>query len=140
PFFGEGSPDKRDPGCDGDGARADRGRDPTSPEILSHVTSQAPPRPSRHHPRPMNRPARFGIGKRIAPARFLLCGVILIVATVAAGALGAEPRMALLIGFDFAAIVFLGAALPLLRSDAAAMRRTAQGNDANRVALLTITV
>ncbi|WP_232431265.1 DUF1345 domain-containing protein [Cupriavidus sp. UYPR2.512] len=65
---------------------------------------------------------------------------ILLVATITAGALGAEPRIALLIGFDLAALVFLAAALPLVRADPAAMRRTAQDNDANRVALLTITV
>ncbi|WP_244222564.1 DUF1345 domain-containing protein [Cupriavidus lacunae] len=88
----------------------------------------------------MNRPARFAIGKRIAPARFLLCAAILIVATVAAVALGADPRIALLIGFDLAVLVFLAAALPLLRADPAAMRRTAEDNDANRVALLAITV
>ncbi|MDX6010483.1 DUF1345 domain-containing protein [Cupriavidus necator] len=105
-------------------------------------TGDQPPFLTKGHPDncPMNRPSRFAIGKRIAPARFLLCGAILIVATFTAGALGAEPRIALLIGFDLAALVFLGAALPLLRADAAAMRRTAEYNDANRTALLAITV
>ncbi|MCY1278602.1 hypothetical protein D9M68_568680 [compost metagenome] len=88
----------------------------------------------------MHTPSSLAIGKRLAPPRFLVCGAILIVATGAAAALGAQLRIALLIGFDLAALVFLGAALPLLRADAAAMRRTAELNDANRPALLAITV
>ncbi|PZX34217.1 conserved membrane hypothetical protein [Cupriavidus phytorum] len=88
----------------------------------------------------MSGPAQTGIGARIAPPRFLLCGALLLVAAAAAWALGAEPRIALLIGFDLAALVFLGAALPLFRADPAAMRRTAERNDANRAALLTISV
>ncbi|MVT64901.1 DUF1345 domain-containing protein [Bradyrhizobium pachyrhizi] len=84
--------------------------------------------------------ARTAIGERLAPARFLVFGTILIVVTVAAKMLGAEARVALLIGFDLATVVFLGAALPLLHADADAMRREAEGNDANRVALLAIAV
>jgi uncharacterized membrane protein len=76
----------------------------------------------------------------VAPARFLLFGAVLIAVTVAAGALSAGARRALLIGFDVAAFVFLVAAIPLLRADAEAMRRAAKANDANRVALLAITV
>lgn len=83
---------------------------------------------------------QVSIGKRIAPKRFLVFGAILVLATVAACTIGAEARIALLIGFDAAAVVFLGAALPLLRADAAAMRRTSEHNDANRPALLAITV
>src|SRR5581483_1236817 len=88
----------------------------------------------------MANPARTAIGERVAPARFLLFGAVLIAVTVAAGALSADARSALLIGFDVAALVFLGAAIPLLRADAEAMRRTAKANDANRVVLLAITV
>jgi uncharacterized membrane protein len=49
-------------------------------------------------------------------------------------------RSALLIGFDTAALVFFALALPLLKHDAGTMRRSAQVNDANRAALLAITV
>jgi uncharacterized membrane protein len=80
------------------------------------------------------------IGNRVAPERFLLFGAVFIGAAVAACALGATPRSALLIGFDLAALLFLCAMVPLLRADAEALRRTAKRNDANRAALLAITV
>lgn len=79
-------------------------------------------------------------GRKVAPARFLLFGVILLVATVVGGSLLTEWRTALLIGFDAAALVFFATVLPLLNDDVATMRRTAQVNDANRPALLAITV
>src|SRR3546814_15019685 len=53
---------------------------------------------------------------------------------------GVPPRIALLIGFDLAAIVFLAALAPLLNDDAATMRRTAAANDARRGGLLVLTV
>lgn len=85
-------------------------------------------------------PVVTAIGSHLAPARFLLFGVVFIAVTIAAGTLGAEARIALLAGFDFAALVFLVATLPLLRADAEAMRRAAKVNDVNRVALLAINV
>jgi uncharacterized membrane protein len=78
------------------------------------------------------------LGKRIAPPRFLLFCVVLIAAAVPAiPALGwALGGMA---AFDLAGGVFLLACLPLLRNaDAAAMRRAALANDANRAMLLGI--
>lgn len=78
------------------------------------------------------------LGNRVAPPRFLLfCGVLL----VAAGPMVATWGWAVgwMLAFDAAALVFLAACVPLLRdADAAAMRRSAAANDANRVMLLAI--
>ena len=83
---------------------------------------------------------RRSLGKTIAPPRFLLFGVVFVLATIFAGIRMSDPRIALLIGFDLAALAFFGAVAPLLNDDTPTMRRTAQANDANRVALLAITV
>lgn len=72
--------------------------------------------------------------------RFLIFAGVLLCAGGAAAALGADPRIALLIGFDVAAFIFLCATLSLLAADADQMRRTAERNDANRAGLLAITV
>ncbi len=80
------------------------------------------------------------VGSKIAPARFLLFGLVLVATMVIAGALFTEWRTALLVGFDAAALAFFAVALPLLNDDAGTMRRTAHANDANRRALLAITV
>lgn len=80
------------------------------------------------------------VGHRIAPARFLIFAAALAVAGVGASALGADPRTALLLGFDIAAFVFLCALVPLFAADPDRMRRTAEANDANRAGLLAITV
>jgi uncharacterized membrane protein len=83
---------------------------------------------------------RLSIGSRIAPARFLLFAVLLIAVAGGDMAWGARPHMALLIGFDVAASIFLASLWPLLSADVGAMRRTAAANDANRVGLLIISV
>lgn len=80
------------------------------------------------------------LGHRVAPPRFLLFAAALAVCWTVAVLSLADPRIALLGGFDVAAAVFLLTCLPLLNDDAAQMRRTARKNDANRVALLAITV
>ncbi|HEX2746423.1 MAG TPA: DUF1345 domain-containing protein [Verrucomicrobiales bacterium] len=79
-------------------------------------------------------------GRKIAPARFLLFGGTFIVISSITGVLLPDWRSALLIGFDTAALVFLALALPLLKHDARTMRHSAQVNDANRAALLAITI
>jgi uncharacterized membrane protein len=88
----------------------------------------------------MTHRASAAISTRVAPTRFVAFGAVLILVTVAASAWGADARLAFVIGFDVAAFVFLGTVLPLLRFDADAMRRAARENDANRVAVLAITV
>ncbi|WP_326525772.1 DUF1345 domain-containing protein [Sphingomonas sp.] len=84
-------------------------------------------------------PHQRSIGNRIAPARFLaFCAVAVIAVPIAVARTGWAAGI--MIGFDIAAAVFLLSVLPLLRtSDAAAMRRTAARNDANRAMLLAIT-
>lgn len=78
---------------------------------------------------------------RLAPPRFLLFIALFVV-----GAGGwtlwnaAELPDAIAVGFDFAAVVFLGSLLPLLRHGTAeTMRDSAARNDANRVLVLCIT-
>lgn len=83
---------------------------------------------------------RKSLGKTVAPPRFLLFGAIFVMATAFVGMRISDPRIALLIGFDLAALAFLGAVAPLLNDDTPMMRRTAEANDANRLALLAITV
>jgi uncharacterized membrane protein len=82
----------------------------------------------------------FAPGRHLAPARFLLFAAALFFGAAAAAALSHDPRAALLIGFDIAALVFLAASVSLLRSTAAQMRRRSEENDANRAGLLAITV
>lgn len=82
---------------------------------------------------------RRGIGNRIAPLRFLLFAAILVAGcAVAVPALGI--RFGVMAAFDVAALAFLLACLPLLRHESRRMRAAARHNDANRVALLVITI
>ena len=80
------------------------------------------------------------LGNRIAPGRFILFFVLLVIAIAVPIALriGAWHH-AVLGGFDVAAITFLLSCIPLLGSDAATMRTHATQNDANRLGLLLIT-
>lgn len=80
------------------------------------------------------------LGSRIAPPRFLLFGAVFLAVSLLAGWHLADPRIALLAGFDVAALVFFASVTPLLSDDTVAMRRTSQANDANRPAMLAITV
>jgi uncharacterized membrane protein len=79
------------------------------------------------------------MGNRIAPPKFILF-VVLMIAAGAAASKFANWMLAIMIGFDVAATVFILACTPLLLdSNAAAMRRHAAQNDANRAILLGIT-
>jgi uncharacterized membrane protein len=73
---------------------------------------------------------------RIAPWRFLLFFVALVVAGFAATAAGAMLSRGLLIGFDVAAVAFLVSYSSTFRYDAKRIRVEAARNDANRVVLL----
>lgn len=79
------------------------------------------------------------IGNRLAPPRFIVFFVLLIVGTGIA-LLWLPRARAIMIGFDLAAAVFLLSCLPLFRHEAEAMRSAARDNDANRVILLIITL
>lgn len=88
------------------------------------------------------------IGNRLAPAKFIAFMVLLVLfAPVAAYGLhlySADPwreaaAKGYLVAFDFAAILFLLASLPLLKvHDQATMKRHATANDANRTMLLVV--
>lgn len=83
--------------------------------------------------------APTSIGNRIAPPRFLLFTIMLVVvAALAIPLIG--WRHGTMIAFDAAALVFLLACLPLLQTrEASKIRAQAVRNDANRAALLGIT-
>ena len=81
---------------------------------------------------------KLRLGNRIAPPRFILFGVV----TIVAGLIGvpklgwAQGSMA---GFDLAAIIFFVSIVPLFNDVADQMRQSAKKNDANRAGLLVIT-
>ena len=83
--------------------------------------------------------AQLALGKRIAPPRFILFAVVLVITFVAA-----EPRFgwsrAAMGAFDLAATVTVIAWTSLLkRGEADQMRHASQANDANRGVLLGLT-
>ena len=88
------------------------------------------------------------IGNSIAPAKFVAFMVLLVLAAPAAAwtlhHFASDPwresaAKGLLVGFDFAATIFLLASLRLLKvSDQPTMRQHAVENDANRTILLVI--
>ena len=76
---------------------------------------------------------------RFLPPRFMVFLALLIVGTAAGVSLW-HPVKGLLGGFDIAALAFLISSYPLLDDEAGEMRDRAQKNDANKAALLAITV
>lgn len=86
--------------------------------------------------------AAMSVGNRIAPARFLLFLAVFAGGWLALARLvpGDDWRDAVAMAFDGAAALFLLSLIPLLRhADAAAMRRHAANNDANRLLVLVLT-
>jgi uncharacterized membrane protein len=83
---------------------------------------------------------RARLGQTVAPPRFLLFGMVFVAVTALVGPAATDLLIALLVGFDAAALVFLLTIPSLLNDDTDTMRHTAQLNDANRVVLLAITV
>jgi uncharacterized membrane protein len=80
-----------------------------------------------------------GLGRRVAPPRFVLF-VIVFAAALAIGIPWLGRGRGIMAAFDLAAIVFLAAVSTLLRRDeAAVMRQAARVNDANRGVLLGFT-
>lgn len=79
------------------------------------------------------------IGNKIAPARFILFVMILVVATAGGIWLIGNWRLGIMAGFDCATAVFLVACLSLLGTrQQAEIRQHAAENDANRNVLLGI--
>jgi len=83
---------------------------------------------------------KLHLGNRIAPVRFLVFIAVLLVAVpVLTSMIG--WRHGTMLGFDMAALIFLGSLKPLLGTPhAKGMRLHAERNDANRALLLAITV
>ena len=81
---------------------------------------------------------RTMLGKHVAPWRFVLFFVVFIAASVGARTMLPFTKAALL-GFDIAAIVFLGSCFTLFDDKVEDMRRVAKETDANRVILLVLT-
>lgn len=81
---------------------------------------------------------KLNLGHRIAPTRF-----VVFVLLFAAGLPVLIPILGrgrgAMAAFDIAALVFLGAVVPLLGKRAADMRAIAKSNDANRALLLAVT-
>lgn len=78
------------------------------------------------------------LGQKLAPPRFILFVLMLVITTVAAWH-PLNPARAFITGFDIAATIFLLSLLPVLRTTSAHdMRLHASENDANRVVLLGI--
>jgi len=84
-------------------------------------------------------PFLIRMGRNVAPPRFILFAAVFVLASAGGSLWFADRRMALLAGFDVAALAFLLSALPLLNDNPDQMRTTAQENDANRGAMLAIT-
>ena len=80
------------------------------------------------------------LGHHVAPPRFVLFAVTMVVLSGLAALAGIELQIAVLASFNVATLVFLVSALPLLNDDLARMRKTSAANDANRVGLLAITL
>ncbi|MEO7276486.1 MAG: DUF1345 domain-containing protein [Sphingomicrobium sp.] len=76
---------------------------------------------------------------KFAPVRFILFVAVLIIGATTAALLW-RVLEGIMVGFDAAALAFLGSCIPLLNDDAAQMRRHSRDNDANRPTLLGITV
>lgn len=79
------------------------------------------------------------LGNRIAPPRFVMFVVLLVLCGTAAS-MPLGLRHGTMIGFDIAAVIFLLSLKPLFTaSTAQTMRAQAEQNDANRTVLLVIT-
>ncbi|WP_114227587.1 MULTISPECIES: DUF1345 domain-containing protein [Sphingomonas] len=84
--------------------------------------------------------AKFSIGHKLAPPRFLLFLAVLIVGFVISAVYHERLSLGVLASFDVAAVVFLLAILPVLKTDKESeIRQQAARNDANRSMLLAIT-
>jgi uncharacterized membrane protein len=89
----------------------------------------------------MSEPERWwGIGRRLAPPRFVLF-VLVFAAGLAASVPFLGSGRGIMAAFDVAAFVFLASLASLFRrGEAEQMRRVSRDNDANRALLLAITV
>ncbi len=77
------------------------------------------------------------IGNRVAPWRFVLFFALL-AAGIATAWSYLEPSLAVMAGFDLAALGFIASCMRLFNDEADKMRKAARENDANRVTLLAV--
>ncbi|WP_404710611.1 DUF1345 domain-containing protein [Sphingomonas sp. MMS24-J13] len=82
--------------------------------------------------------ARFNLGRRIAPPRFLTF-ILLIAIGMGVGIPNFGWAIGSMAAFDIAAMVFFISITPLFNDEANEMRQSAKSNDANRALLLAIT-
>jgi uncharacterized membrane protein len=83
---------------------------------------------------------RWGIGKKLAPPRFIAFMVMLFIASPIAAEVLQGRALGFMAAFDLAAVVFLLSCGSLLGTrEAAVIRDHANANDANRTVLLGIT-
>jgi uncharacterized membrane protein len=83
---------------------------------------------------------RTGMGNTIAPWRFIMFALLLVVAGVLAASMMHNHWLGIMAGFDIAAVAFLLSCLPILGTREEAMiRENAAANDANRMLLLVLT-
>lgn len=84
---------------------------------------------------------RAKIGNKIAPPRFIAYALGLVVAAVISATQQAYMLETFLVGFNLLTLLFLVSLVPLVKqSSPAAVVRHAEENDANRTALLVITM
>lgn len=80
---------------------------------------------------------RARIGNQVAPLRFVIFFMLLIVGA-SAGAILSSWWLGVMVAFDVAALVFIGSCIPFFSHTEREMRRAAAENDANRITLLVI--
>jgi uncharacterized membrane protein len=84
-------------------------------------------------------PRWWGIGRRLAPPRFVLF-VLVFMGALALSVPHLGKGRGVMAAFDIAAFTFLVSLVPLFRHDTPAqMRRSSRSNDANRALLLAVT-
>jgi uncharacterized membrane protein len=84
---------------------------------------------------------RRSIGTLVAPWRFVVFIVVLVIATVPTSAWFQSPGLGMIAAFDLSATMFLALCLPLLAiNQSAVIEQYAERNDASRTLLLAIGV
>jgi len=80
------------------------------------------------------------IGNTIAPWRFIMFVLVLVIATIPASSRLESPALGIIAGFDVAAAMFLASCVNLLAiDDPATIETIAKQNDGNRTLLLAVT-
>ncbi len=78
---------------------------------------------------------QWNVGKRVAPARFVIFFLMLGL-SIAAATIFAPWWRSVMLGFDLSSLVFVASCIKLYKADPVHMREVAVNNDANRAVLL----